>query len=295
MPLTNPIQGFDASKLISGTIPNDRINWADMQTGGNAARFSGSKGDPILEVVNTSNAGQGVTLQFPSVPSWGNTYFLGAVLGNTNPLNFLFDGGGNRLVINKGFKTDDATPATNTTSGAIIAAGGIAAGGDIRSGGEVYANGTALKATLDTTLRCLYSTHVRQTVSNTTNEITVASFQIDANTLGANNALRFQVLASYPNNTNNKTIRVKIGSNTIFTATQTQNAQSQLFIRDLCNRGTQNSQVCYPSGSNSAGILNVAPNTFNIDFTVNQTLTVTIQNAVSTDASYFDSLALFIY
>ena len=219
------------------------------------------------------------------------------------------------------------TASTSPTTGSIWTLGGLGVSKDAYFGGEIYVQNVALKAevnkkannsdlsslsqqfaalqaslnekldksALNETVRRLFVQNTLRTVTGTTNEVIVATFTIPAGTMTVNSCLEFELLASLANTGSNKTVRVKIGATTIFSITHTNNAQSVNYRRTLRNRDSINSQVIYPSGTNSFGSLGTPPSNFNIDFSIDQIVTVTIQNQASADTSNLSAFTLLKY
>jgi hypothetical protein len=133
-------------------------------------------------------------------------------------------------------------------------------------------------------VRAVAGTGAAQTaVTGNTNENTTVSFVVPAGSIGPNGELRISGMLTLTNNANNKTIRVKYGATTLWTASPT-SAASFRFDIVLANRNSQSSQVNSFSSSTSYGNSANAVGTSSIDFSADQTITITLQLATGTDS-----------
>lgn len=108
------------------------------------------------------------------------------------------------------------------------------------------------------------------------------SFLIPAGTLGVNSILRIEPLWTFTNSANNKTLKVKIGDVTIYSAVRTTSvAEAPLIV--LANRNSVQSQIA-PYSDNYITAGTVAPSTYTIDFSKNQIVFITGQRANSGDS-----------
>jgi hypothetical protein len=120
-----------------------------------------------------------------------------------------------------------------------------------------------------------------------TNENTLATVTVPANTLGANGSLRIVTYWSFTNNANNKTCRVRFSGaagTTYYTQTYTTQlvATAEVFIG---NRNATNSQAGWFRQSNGAGSTSISTlSTSAVDTTAATTLLITGQKATGTDA-----------
>jgi hypothetical protein len=112
------------------------------------------------------------------------------------------------------------------------------------------------------------------------NENTLYSLLIKGGTVGANDSLRITRIEQYTNSVNNKTWRVKLGATAIrtFIATTSDRDVEQII---LSNRNSVSSQIGPGTsvGTIIGSALGTAPSTYAIDFSTDQTLTVTAQKA----------------
>jgi hypothetical protein len=110
----------------------------------------------------------------------------------------------------------------------------------------------------------------------------LASFNIPGGILGVNSVLQIEPLWTFSSSANNKTLRIKIGGTTVYSATRTTSIkEAPLFV--LANRNSLTKQikpyddVYVAAGSN-------APATYTIDFSVLNTLEITGQRANGGDS-----------
>lgn len=107
------------------------------------------------------------------------------------------------------------------------------------------------------------------------------SFIIPAGMLGVNSVLQIEPVWSYTNSANNKILKVKIGTTTVYTATRTTSVKEAPLII-LANRNSLYSQIRPYDGSYvTAGT--VASVSTTIDFSVDQILSITGQRANAGD------------
>ena len=128
--------------------------------------------------------------------------------------------------------------------------------------------------------------HVAATLTGNTNETTLFSVVIPANTLGPNGVLEITSLFTVPNGSGaNKTVKVKFGGTAFFqytVGTGIGSIQNKVMVR---NRNSASSQVAaaagqlYSFGYPATGVLVSA-----IDTTIDQTLAVTGQLANAADS-----------
>lgn len=139
----------------------------------------------------------------------------------------------------------------------------------------------------------IYRLNTTVTAPADTNENTLATVQIPANSMGANGVLRVSVMASLTNNANAKTISARFGG-TVFAQ---QSYPSVALIKaqsQIQNRNSATSQVSAgstsgaswsPSTSSASGVT-----TYTIDTTLAQTLSITAQKATAGDTITLESL-----
>lgn len=223
-----------------------------------------------------------------------------------------------------------STASTSTTTGAIVTPGGVGAGGSLFLGGGVNAisaafrSGSFTSAIVPTTLSAnqtiltpnqsgtiallsdiaaatgvqkLYVNNVASAVlTGTLVETTFLTFTIPANTVGVNGCLDIEeLLNGITNNANVKTLRVKIGANIIIAAPVT-NFASYGTRRTLRCQNSQSSQLIYaPASAAGTGGSTLSASGFNIDFTVDQVVTVTGQLTVATDSMQLRGTTVLLY
>jgi hypothetical protein len=128
----------------------------------------------------------------------------------------------------------------------------------------------------------LSNSAVAATCSFTASDEVLASFTITARTLGVNSILQIEPLWTFTSSANNKILKVKIGSSTVYSATRT------TFVKEgplvvLANRNSLASQI-QPYDNNYMTAGSGAPATYAIDFSVNVTVQITGQRANAGDA-----------
>lgn len=143
-------------------------------------------------------------------------------------------------------------------------------------------------------VRKIYSSNVQVSHTGDALEYTAITFTIPAGTISANGSLHFISLFSFTSSTNAKTFRIKIGSNVIgyWNTSATGLAARQYHV--ISNRNSISSQISAGNGVSTGGGFSVSPmsaavSTYSIDFSVNQTCTVTIQNANTGETSSIES------
>lgn len=106
-----------------------------------------------------------------------------------------------------------------------------------------------------------------------TNENTLFSFTVPANSMGANGVLKVSYITSCTNSANSKSVRVKLGATTFQTSTVT-TVTGVAIMTSIRNRNATNSQMAANSAvgdtSGSVGL-----NTGSIDTTQDQTFSIT--------------------
>lgn len=120
-------------------------------------------------------------------------------------------------------------------------------------------------------------------VTGTTNETTLATFNLAGSSLGANGLLRVYCLWSMTNNANTKTPRIKIGASQIAT---TSGFASNASAETNSNTWAQNSQAVQKTNVSMVtpfGVSTAALTGTTVDLTTDQTVTITGQLGVSTD------------
>lgn len=114
-----------------------------------------------------------------------------------------------------------------------------------------------------------------------TNETTLKTFTVPANTIGINGHLRITILVGGSGTNDTKTIRMKFGGTTFMTAVSVSANISGRFVIDIYNRGAANSQVgaVVSNGFSSTAIVTAA-----IDTTLAKDIVITGQLANGSDA-----------
>lgn len=136
---------------------------------------------------------------------------------------------------------------------------------------------------------------VQVTAPADTSEDTLYTKVIPANSIGPNGSIRFTWYGSHTSNANAKTWRLKIGSNVIRALADTTSvAFSDQFT--LLNRNSLSSQVAINSSAGAAFSTSSANalSTYAIDFSVDQTMTITGQKASAPDTMTFEAVLIEI-
>ena len=143
----------------------------------------------------------------------------------------------------------------------------------------------------------IFTSNVAVSLTNTLTETTVLSFTIPANTMLANSCLDMDFLFETSLTNNLRAFRVYIGG--IIVATfAVQNIASAAHRRFLFNRNSQTTQIMLAPGlraNNSIGNFNAVPVQTNIDFTIDQLVTITIANTNAFDTSTIHGATFLIY
>ena len=110
----------------------------------------------------------------------------------------------------------------------------------------------------------------------------LGSFNIPAGILGVNSVLQIEPLWTFSSSANNKTLRIKIGGTTVYSAVRTTSIkEAPLFV--LANRNSLSQQIKpYDGVYVAAG--SIAPETYTINFSVPVTVEITGQRANSGDS-----------
>ena len=117
--------------------------------------------------------------------------------------------------------------------------------------------------------------------SSTAFDEVLASFTIAAGTLGVNSILQIEPLWTCASSANNKIVKVKLGSSTVYSATRTTSVKEGPLIV-LANRNSLASQI-QPYDNNYMTAGSGTPATYAIDFSVNVTVQITGQRASTGD------------
>jgi len=123
-------------------------------------------------------------------------------------------------------------------------------------------------------------------------EQTGPNFTLAGNAMGKNGSVQFRALAVYPNNADNKTLRLKFGGNNAFAASGTTTTAISP-ISDVQNRGLTGTQITNGTGVSGGGLgtSTNAPATFSVDTTQPVTIGASLQIGVA--ASDFMVLDFF--
>lgn len=128
-------------------------------------------------------------------------------------------------------------------------------------------------------MEVLASSAVAASCASTAIDEVLASFTIQAGTLGVNSILQIEPLWTFASSVNNKILKVKIASATVYTATRTTSVKEGPLVV-LANRNSLASQIQpYDNGYVTAG--SGAPATYTIDFSVPVTVQITGQRAAA--------------
>jgi hypothetical protein len=109
----------------------------------------------------------------------------------------------------------------------------------------------------------------------------LASFTIRAGTLGVNSILQIEPLWTFTSSANNKIVKVKVGSSTVYSATRTTSVKEGPLVA-LANRNSLASQI-QPYDNNYVISGSGAPATYAIDFSSDVTVQITGQRANTGD------------
>lgn len=102
--------------------------------------------------------------------------------------------------------------------------------------------GSVISTDLDNMLRGLYRDNSDSGLAATTNETTLKSVAIGANTIGATGGLRIIACGSLTGTAGTKTLRLKLGTTTIATITQGAGTTSDWFFDAWCFNVSATSQ-----------------------------------------------------
>lgn len=119
------------------------------------------------------------------------------------------------------------------------------------------------------------------------------SFTLPANIMGPNGQIIFEFLLGFHASTNNKTVTIKVGTNTVFSLVEATTGiaayQGQVIWG---NQGNAKAQFCQTVGA--PGATSNAQTYTTVDTTTNQTVTVNITNSTATDWVSIDSFSAFV-
>lgn len=104
---------------------------------------------------------------------------------------------------------------------------------------------------------------------------------IKAGTLGLNSILQFEPVWSFTNSVNNKTLKLKVGGQTIYSVTRTSSVREAPLII-LANRNSLGAQIS-PYDGNYTTASTTAPATYKIDFSKDVLVEITGSRASSSD------------
>lgn len=154
----------------------------------------------------------------------------------------------------------------------------------------------ALKSNLIGSVRKVFADNVQKSNTGNTNENTVLTANIPANSIGANGSFHIIMLIStLNNNANAKTIRVKFNGTTVCQGVTVSTLSYQTYSM-LHNRNSASAQVAMYYASAASGGFAVgtgtAPSIFTINTAADIEVTVTIQNAVGTDTVSLEAIQI---
>ena len=128
-------------------------------------------------------------------------------------------------------------------------------------------------------MEVLSSSAVAASCASTAADEILASFTIAAGIVGPNSILQLEPLWTFANSANNKILKVKVGSSTVYSATRTTSVKEAPLIV-LANRNSLASQI-QPYDNNYVTAGSGAPATYTIDFSVNVTVQILGQRAAA--------------
>ena len=201
-----------------------------------------------------------------------------AVLAKTSAgLSLKDDAGTTGLIINDGGKV-----GINSTS----TQGQLNVSGDVRVTGDMYVK--QCYVTLAKT------TGVQVSITGTTNQTTAYTYTIPAGSLGIDGKTVVTFLASFTNNSNNKTFRISFGGTNFFTGNFTTSQIIRIKI-EIQNLHSASSQIGFPVGvgvANGTATGSLATGSVNTASDVTVTITGQLANAGDTITFYGSSVEI---
>lgn len=142
--------------------------------------------------------------------------------------------------------------------------------------------------------------NVTSSNAGNTNENTVYTGTIPANSIGPNGHFEIHVLQSFttPANTNSKTLKVKFGTDVLINRALTTAALSDRVDYAIYNRNSMSSQVATGATAGNSvfgGTSGNALATYSINTAAAITVTITLQNAVAGDVSAIEAFNVVAY
>lgn len=140
------------------------------------------------------------------------------------------------------------------------------------------ATASIISTDLDNMLRGLYRDNSDTVLANTTNEVTLKSVSIAANTIAPTGGIHFIMAGTLAGTNSTKTMRLKFGGTTIATITQGAGTTTAWhFDVWMFNSATNSQRLIIRTNVNDLLTLQETYSTLAIDTTANQTLAVTGQ------------------
>jgi hypothetical protein len=127
----------------------------------------------------------------------------------------------------------------------------------------------------------LAQSYVAVSHTGTTGEVTLGTYTLPANRMGANGAVKVTAHWSYTSSGNNKVPRIRFGGSLAAGTTETATAQRMTQII-IGNRNSLSSQIVSATGNTTFtgfGVVNVAATTLSIDTTADRAIAITGQLA----------------
>ena len=148
---------------------------------------------------------------------------------------------------------------------------------------------------MDNMLRGLYRDNSDSSLSGTTNETTLKSVSIAANTIGNTGGFHAFICGTLIGTAGTKTMRLKFGSTTIATITQAAGTTSDWFFDVWCHNTATNSQRWYVQRNGNDLLTSTFDYTTSTeDTTANKTLAVTGQLGNASDSTNATIMDVFV-
>lgn len=138
--------------------------------------------------------------------------------------------------------------------------------------------GSVISTDLDNMLRGLYRDNSDSALTNTTNETTLKSVSIAANTIGPTGGFHVMICGSLTGTNSTKTLRLKFGATTLATITQASGTTSDWYFEAWCFNSATNAQRWFIQRNGNDLLTSTFLRTTSAeDTTANKTLLVTGQ------------------